>query len=193
MRALWVILLIHPAFGADRYVSLDGTNDFANKFNTWSGAATDIQWAVNNALVGETVWVSNGTYYLTNQVSIAAGITVKSFSCNWADTTINGNNYNLVLNFYAFDVFVEGVGYLLPEQRYALINRMDIPHVPAIVRNLSLRDALNTKEKILRFAEGYTSIPMVEDKCLREGFVFKSMTQAKSFKAVSNSWLLRYE
>jgi len=106
---------------------------------------------------------------------------------------INGNNYNLLLNFYAFDVFVEGVGYMLPEQRYALINRMGIPHVPMIVRNLSLKDILDTKEKILQFAEGYTSIPMLADKCLREGYVFKSMTQEKSFKAVSNSWLLQYE
>lgn len=106
---------------------------------------------------------------------------------------INGNNYKLTLNFYTFDVFVEGLGYMLPEQRYALIDRLGIPHVPMIVRNLNLKEVLNTKEKILQFAEGYTSIPMLADKCLREGFVFKSMTQDKSFKAVSNSWLLKHE
>ncbi|MFA7158049.1 MAG: right-handed parallel beta-helix repeat-containing protein [Kiritimatiellia bacterium] len=79
---------------ADRYVSLEGTNDFANKFITWSGAATDIQLAVNSALAGETVWVSNGTYYLTNQVDIASGITLKSFSGTYTNTVINGNNFD---------------------------------------------------------------------------------------------------
>ncbi|MFA7158025.1 MAG: hypothetical protein WC299_01890 [Kiritimatiellia bacterium] len=104
MQALWIFFLIHPAFGADRYVSLEGTNDFVNKFNTWSGAATDIQWAVNNALAGETVWVSNGTYYLTNQISITADVKLRSFSGSWADTIINGNNYNgkLVTNRCVF-------------------------------------------------------------------------------------------
>jgi len=62
----------------DRYVSLHGTNDFASQFTDWHGAATDIQWAVNFALAGETVWVSNGTYYLTNQINIANGITLKA-------------------------------------------------------------------------------------------------------------------
>ena len=88
--ALW---LCHVSCAADRYVSLSGTNDFANKFTTWAGAATDIQWAVNFALPGETVWVSNGTYYLTNHVFITNGILLKSFSGTFADTTVNGNNY----------------------------------------------------------------------------------------------------
>jgi len=78
---------------ADRYVSLAGTNDFANKFITWSGAATNLEWAVNAALAGETVWVSNGTYYLTNQITIA-NLILRS----WPDgisrrnaTIVNGN------------------------------------------------------------------------------------------------------
>jgi len=80
---------------ADRYVSLNGTNDFANKFITWAGAATDIQWAVNFATNGETVWVSNGTYYLTNQINIANGILLKSFSGSYTNTVINGNYPNI--------------------------------------------------------------------------------------------------
>ncbi|MFA7159522.1 MAG: hypothetical protein WC299_09485 [Kiritimatiellia bacterium] len=87
------LLHCHVSCAADRFVSLSGTNDFANKFTTWSGAATDIQWAVNAALPGETVWVSNGTYYLTNHVFITNGILLKSFSGTFTDTTVNGNNY----------------------------------------------------------------------------------------------------
>jgi hypothetical protein len=79
---------------SDRYVSLAGTNDFANKFTTWAGAATDIQWAVNFATNGEIVWVSNGTYYLTNQVYITNGINLKSFSGSWTNTVVNGNNFS---------------------------------------------------------------------------------------------------
>jgi hypothetical protein len=84
-------LLLPGTRGADRYVSLDGTNDFANQFTDWSGAATQIQWAVNVAANGETVWVSNGTYYLTNQISITNGIILKSLSGSWTNTIINGN------------------------------------------------------------------------------------------------------
>ena len=99
---------------ADRYVSLSGTNDFANQFTTWAGAATDIQWAVNFALAGETVWVSNGTYYLTNQVDIASAITLKSFSGSYTDTVINGNNFdgkpvtNRCINMTHAGAIVEG-------------------------------------------------------------------------------------
>ena len=95
-RTIIAILLVSAgaliAKGADRYVSLKGTNNFANQFTDWAGAATQIQWAVNFAQAGETVWVSNGTYYLTNQITITNGINLKSFSGNRADTIINGNH-----------------------------------------------------------------------------------------------------
>jgi hypothetical protein len=79
------------AFGIDRYVSLSGTNDAVNKYNTWTGAATNIQWAVNAAIAGDTIWVSNGTYYLTNRVAITSDITLKSFSGSYTNTIINAN------------------------------------------------------------------------------------------------------
>jgi len=88
------VMLLSNTLAVDHYVSLAGTNDFAGKFTTWSGAATDIQWAVNFATNGETVWVSNGTYYLTNQVSITNGIILKSFSGRWTDTVVEGNYPN---------------------------------------------------------------------------------------------------
>ncbi|MCG2660948.1 MAG: right-handed parallel beta-helix repeat-containing protein [Kiritimatiellae bacterium] len=62
------------------YVSLNGTNDAAGGYTNWPGAATNIQWAVNAAVAGDTVLVSNGTYNLTNMISIAAAITVRSFT-----------------------------------------------------------------------------------------------------------------
>ncbi|MDP2933845.1 MAG: right-handed parallel beta-helix repeat-containing protein, partial [bacterium] len=76
-----------------RYVVEPGTAGGTNTgpYNTWAIAATQIQWAVDVAVDGETVWVSNGTFYLTNQISITNSITLQSFSGYYTNTVINGN------------------------------------------------------------------------------------------------------
>lgn len=81
--------------GADRYVSLNGTNDTVHGYTNWAGAATNIEWAVNAASAGDTVWVSNGTYYLTNQVTIAISVKLRSWPDGLSnrDTTIVNGNY----------------------------------------------------------------------------------------------------
>ena len=83
----------------DRYVSLDGTNDAGNGYNTWAGAATQIQWAVSAAGAGETVWVSNGIYYLTNQIAIG-NVKLRSWpdGSSRRDTTIVNGNYPAYTN-----------------------------------------------------------------------------------------------
>ena len=86
-----LIALDFTVLAETHYVSLDGTNDAANRYNTWAGAATNIQWAINVATNGETVLVSGGTYYLTNQITINNGILLMSFSGSYADTVVNGN------------------------------------------------------------------------------------------------------
>ncbi|MBU4257627.1 hypothetical protein KKC04_04425, partial [Patescibacteria group bacterium] len=78
------------------YVSLDGTNDSVNGYITWSGAATQIQWAVSAAGVNDTVLVSNGIYNLTNRISIAANITVRSL--NGTNVTIVDGGYPAMTN-----------------------------------------------------------------------------------------------
>lgn len=63
MRALAILLLICGTFAVqavDRYVSLDGGH--VPPFTSWSDAATNIQDAIEAAVAGETVWVTNGTY-----------------------------------------------------------------------------------------------------------------------------------
>jgi len=91
VRVLLYWLVLTVAAVADRYVSLQGTNDAAGQYTTWSGAATNIKWAVDFAANGETVWVSNGTYYLTNHIVLANSIVLKSFSGIYTNTIINGN------------------------------------------------------------------------------------------------------
>ena len=77
------------------YVSLlgDNTSPFTNG---WASAATEIQWAVDAAATTvDTVLVSNGTYNLTNELTISSkDITVKSlYGTNSISTSsiINGN------------------------------------------------------------------------------------------------------
>lgn len=99
---------------------------------------------------------------------------------------INGNNYKLDLQFFTFDVFNEESGYLLPEVRRKLIKSLDIPHVPIVHFSVATP---HSKKEILEWADGESSLY----PCMREGLVFKSTQQDKSFKSVSNSWLLKYE
>jgi len=73
------------------YVSLNGTNDIGHSYsNDWAGAATNIQWAVDVSIANDTVLVSNGTYYLTNEICIAKSITVRSLN-GTNSTFVNGN------------------------------------------------------------------------------------------------------
>ncbi len=59
------------------YVANEGTNDVANNFNTWEGAATNIHDAVAlaNTLV-RNVMVSNGVYRTTSELILTNSITL---------------------------------------------------------------------------------------------------------------------
>jgi len=90
---IFILLVYGFSYSDTHYVSLNGTNDADGKYTNWVGAATQIQWAVDAATNGETVLVSNGTYYcsgittcvlggVTNaaMIVITNSITLKSFS-----------------------------------------------------------------------------------------------------------------
>lgn len=81
-------LMTALAYGDTHYVSLDGghTPPFTND---WPSAATNIQDAVNAAEAADTVLISNGTYNLTGQVSIASAMIIQGFGGREA-TFING-------------------------------------------------------------------------------------------------------
>ena len=82
---------------ADHYVV--PTNAGASSpFADWGSAATNIQDAVNVAANGETVWLTNGTYFAPSNcvvdramVFITNAITVRSFSGSYTNTVVNGN------------------------------------------------------------------------------------------------------
>ncbi len=74
---LFLILFVSQKMFADtHYVSKTGTH--ISPFDSWTKAATNIQVAVDEATVGDTVLVNDGTYYPTDQISVKKNIIVKS-------------------------------------------------------------------------------------------------------------------
>jgi len=73
---------------SDRYVVAPGTGGTnEGPYTSWAIAATQVQWAVDAATnAGDTVWVSNGVYVLTNQISVISNIVLRS--TNGPDVTI---------------------------------------------------------------------------------------------------------
>ena len=99
---------------------------------------------------------------------------------------INGNNYRVALEWFIFDVYVVGEGYMAPKQRREVINGLGLKHVPVVSVDSQLTQDI---PELLEMANGKSYIA----ECLREGFVYKSEDGSKSFKVISNEWLCRYE
>lgn len=94
--AIIVLLLVTARSWADRFVSPSGSH--IAPFTDWSLAATNIQDAVDAAVAGETVWVTNGVYAtggkvmagdLTNRVAVDKALTLRSIN-GPASTVIRG-------------------------------------------------------------------------------------------------------
>lgn len=107
---------------------------------------------------------------------------------------IQGNHEKVKdVEFHLFDVFdIDEQKYLLPAERQAFAKIWNIPHVTVITTGV-LSDIVapfNGKDivdKCLDFAEGKGDNEGVK----REGVVFKSTSRDFSFKAISNSYLLK--
>lgn len=96
-------------------------------------------------------------------------------------------NYEKVTNpeFYVFDVFdIDNQEYMLPKDRQEFCNLLNIPHVPLVDKAFTM---ITNTDKLLDMAEGDGMNVDVK----REGLVFKHNTSDFSFKAISNSYLLK--
>ncbi|MFC1461167.1 right-handed parallel beta-helix repeat-containing protein [Verrucomicrobiota bacterium] len=76
------------------YVDLDSPGP-ASPYLSWDTAATNIHDAVDAASDGDTVLITNGTYAITNQISISKGITVRSV--NGSEKTVVENVFEVTL------------------------------------------------------------------------------------------------
>ena len=102
---------------------------------------------------------------------------------------IQGNQYKVQLDFYVYDMYNTHTGqYILPVQLKAACERLGLKHVPILHEKASIK--YDTIQSLLQYAEGKSLL----NGSNREGVVFKSNTvHDRSFKSISNSWLLKNE
>jgi hypothetical protein len=85
---VWLTMVWTGLAATNYYVA---TNGPGSAFTNWTTAASSIQDAIDKTINGDTVWVSNGTYYLTNQISITKVITVQGWTNNGI-VTVDGQS-----------------------------------------------------------------------------------------------------
>ena len=131
------------------------------------------------------------------QVARTEDIEAKMLACgpgNWAiqgeliGPGIQDNIYKLSKpEFRVFDVYDIQTGkYLPPAARHDLIQRMGLKHVPVVAMDKDL--GIGTVDELLSWAEGKSVLNPAQE---REGIVFKQVDGGMTFKAVSNSYLLK--
>ena len=99
---------------------------------------------------------------------------------------IQKRDYNLQChNFMGFNFITASKGRMNSKEAADMFLKYGIPWVPIIDENFILPD---TVEELLDYATGTSVI----DGGMREGVVFRSQDGVKSFKAVSNEFLLKY-
>ena len=92
--------------------------------------------------------------------------------------------------FFVYDILdVDTREYIPGEIRRKITQELGLQHVPVLYESITLKElGLDSIDKILAFAEGIS----INAKT-REGVVFKSIDGSFSFKAISNSFLLKEE
>ena len=102
---------------------------------------------------------------------------------------VQGNKYKLdERRFAAFNLVFDSVR-LGSIQAKEILDKYDIPFVPIIETDYILPNQ-DEFEEFKKSADGKS---MINNKCLREGFVYRSQDGQKSFKNVSRKFLLKEE
>ena len=100
---------------------------------------------------------------------------------------INGNTLKLKQHeFFVFNIYdIDKQEYLLPGERYKVLEGGSFKHVPVVAKDIRLNQA--SIEDIIQDADGKS---VIAADVAREGFVYKAMQERNcSFKVVSNRWL----
>ena len=90
-------------------------------------------------------------------------------------------------DFAAFNLIFSTKGRVGTIEMIDTLSQYNIPCVPVIEKKMKINQFENV-DAILNYAEGNSQV----DGLPREGIVFRSVDGSKSFKAVSNSFLLKY-
>ena len=102
---------------------------------------------------------------------------------------IQGNLYKIQgQSFYVFDIYdIDVCRYLTPTERRDFCELYELLHVPVLCDDKDL--GIGTVEELLSWANDKSRLNPTAD---REGIVFKSNEEEVSFKAISNSYLLKH-
>lgn len=101
--------------------------------------------------------------------------------------SVQNNKYKLnERRFAAFNLVFDGVR-LGSTKACEILKEYDVPFVPIIDDNYILPD----KEDFEAFKESADGMSTINNKCLREGFVYRSQDGQKSFKSISRKFLLK--
>ena len=120
MRIITTLIILFSiitcALKADEhYVRPAGTctnTELQFPYASWDDAATNIQWAVDAATFTETVWVTNGVYCVTSQVTITKNIILKSVS-GWTNTLVYADYPNCTTRVFYVACTGEVVGFTI--------------------------------------------------------------------------------
>lgn len=101
---------------------------------------------------------------------------------------VQNRNYSLSTHeFAAFNLIFSSRGRIGTMEMIRLLDKYHIPCVPVVEEKMEINQFENV-DAILAYAEGKSRI----DGLPREGIVFRTVDGQNSFKAVSNSFLLKY-
>ena len=96
MACIWTVCAPASAAARTIYVAEPGRGGHVAPFANWVDAATNIQAAIDEAKDSDTVLISNGTYYLEEQLLVSAyktNIAIRGLTGAPEDVLIEGNNY----------------------------------------------------------------------------------------------------
>jgi RNA ligase (TIGR02306 family) len=131
-------------------------------------------------------WKAAKSSRLTNTLqSLGLSIAVQ---CELVGPGIQGNRYKLEEpSIYVFDIFdINRQEYYAPKERRLFCESAGLEHVPVFISKYLLSPLCSCSD-LLSFSEGVSNL---NPETQREGFVFKCLDGKKSFKVISNSFLL---
>jgi len=129
---------------------------------------------------------ANNLIEMIQQISKDTGLNL-ALQGELVGESVQGNIYNIKGNtFYLFDIWNIDQGcYMSVDDRHEIANEYDIQHTP-VIGYIDV-ECYKTRDDYLTMAEGQSKLHATQ----REGLVFKSKDGQFSFKAVSNTYLLK--